>query len=342
MNNSWGCPPSEGCAADTLQDDRREHRGRRHLRRGLGRQRGPGLQHGRAIRRRSTPPRSSTGAINSSDDLARGLQQPRPGHDRRLEPHQAGHRRAGRQRPLLDRTRATRPTRRSAAPRWPGRTSSASSPCSGRRVPTWSGTSRRPSSCWRAPPIRTSSSANGTQLRRHRPRSQQPLRLGPRRRSRRVSRWPDPDRDRVGRRHRHVDAGGHQLPGDVLGHGRGRNSGDADGGRERGLDLLRLGRRMRGDERLHGHDERESFGDGDLCPSSDGDLRRPTGQAQGARAGETRHRPGPLLRRPGHQGVLQVGADRAGGLATAGGGGPPRLRGESDARRQQRGQASLT
>ena len=39
MNNSWGCPPSEGCAANTLQHGRREHPGRGHLRRGLRRER---------------------------------------------------------------------------------------------------------------------------------------------------------------------------------------------------------------------------------------------------------------------------------------------------------------
>ena len=42
INNSWGCPTSEGCAADTLQTIVENTRGRRHLRRGLRRQRRPG------------------------------------------------------------------------------------------------------------------------------------------------------------------------------------------------------------------------------------------------------------------------------------------------------------
>ena len=71
MNNSWGCPPSEGCARGHAADDRREHRGRRHLRRGLRRQRRPELQHGRRIRRASTRPRSRPGAINGSATLCR-------------------------------------------------------------------------------------------------------------------------------------------------------------------------------------------------------------------------------------------------------------------------------
>ncbi len=44
MNNSWGCPTSELCAADSLQTDRREYDRGRDPRRGLRGERRVGLQ----------------------------------------------------------------------------------------------------------------------------------------------------------------------------------------------------------------------------------------------------------------------------------------------------------
>ena len=73
MNNSWGCPPSEGCAADTLQTIVENTRGRRHLRRGLRRQRRPGLQLGRRTRPRSTPRRTRPRALNTGTTTVAGF-----------------------------------------------------------------------------------------------------------------------------------------------------------------------------------------------------------------------------------------------------------------------------
>ena len=81
--------------------DRREHRGLRHLRRGLRGQRGPELQLGRGpagdLQRVLLDRRPEHG-----HDDRRGLLEPRPGHDRRLRPDQAQHRRAGESLTLVD------------------------------------------------------------------------------------------------------------------------------------------------------------------------------------------------------------------------------------------------
>ena len=93
MNNSWTCPASEGCARNA-GDDREQHAGGRHLRRGLGGERGAELQHCQ----RSAGDLCSVVFDRGADDwheLGRWLQQPRAGHGRRLEPDQAGHRRPG-------------------------------------------------------------------------------------------------------------------------------------------------------------------------------------------------------------------------------------------------------
>ena len=93
-------------------------------------------------------------------------------------------------------------------------------------------------------------------LRRQHRRSQQPLRLGPRRRTRRVSRGPDPDGDESGDGTVTSTPAGISCPATCSPRSP-PEPGDADGGRGRRLDLLRLGRRMLGDGHVHGHDERE-------------------------------------------------------------------------------------
>ena len=61
--------------------------------------------------------------------------------------HEARHQRPRRGTSLRGHEPATRATPTFRAPPWPGRTWSASLPCSGRLAPTWSETSPRPSSC---------------------------------------------------------------------------------------------------------------------------------------------------------------------------------------------------
>ena len=76
MNNSWGCPPSEGCAPDTLRTIVENTAGGRHLRRGLRRQRRLGLQHrpGSACHLRRL---LLDGRDQQRQHRARQLQQPR-------------------------------------------------------------------------------------------------------------------------------------------------------------------------------------------------------------------------------------------------------------------------
>ena len=78
INNSWGCPPSEGCTDPTvLPDRRREHARRRHRRRRLGRQRRLRLLD------RQRPPgdlrRRPSGRRHRHHRHHRQLLEPRPG-----------------------------------------------------------------------------------------------------------------------------------------------------------------------------------------------------------------------------------------------------------------------
>ena len=116
-------PAERGLRREHAADDRREHRGRR----ASSSRRAPATP-GRAAARSSDPPAIyssafSTGAVDSCEQ-PRGVQQPRPGDVGRLEPDEAGRRRARRRTSARPSTRATPPTRTSAAPRWRARTSS--------------------------------------------------------------------------------------------------------------------------------------------------------------------------------------------------------------------------
>ena len=124
INNSWGCPPSEGCTdPDVAADGRREHARGRDRGRRLRRQRRLRLQHrerpARHLRRR----RSASAPPPTAPTTHLELQQPRPGDRRRQQPPEAEPLRARQRRPL---ERCPAPaTAASAAPAWPGRTSRA-------------------------------------------------------------------------------------------------------------------------------------------------------------------------------------------------------------------------
>ena len=96
-----GLPDERALRAGQPAADRREHDGRRHLRRGLRGERRAGLQ-----RRVTDPPAIyaasySTGRDEHGRDEPRGLQQPRARHGRRLEPDQARHRGSGEPEPVV-------------------------------------------------------------------------------------------------------------------------------------------------------------------------------------------------------------------------------------------------
>ncbi len=92
INNSWGCPPSEGCTDPECPAHRgREHARGRHRGRGLGRQQRLGLQH------RDRPARDLRRVVQRrvDDEHAQrrhlGLQQPRSRDHRRQQPPEAQH-----------------------------------------------------------------------------------------------------------------------------------------------------------------------------------------------------------------------------------------------------------
>ena len=93
MNNSWGCPTSELCAPDSLQQIVENTTAAGifvEVSAGNG---GSGCSHASPTRPRSTAASYSTGAMNTGAMSRRELQQPRARHGRRLEPDQARHRR---------------------------------------------------------------------------------------------------------------------------------------------------------------------------------------------------------------------------------------------------------
>ena len=101
MNNSWGCPQvGRALRSERDADDRRELRGRGHLRRGLRRQQRLRLQHSQGsaghLRVRVLDRRDQR-----DDERAAELQQPRLGERRRLAAHEARHLRPGCERSLL-------------------------------------------------------------------------------------------------------------------------------------------------------------------------------------------------------------------------------------------------
>ena len=199
INNSWGCPPSEGCTIpDVLRHGRREHARGRHRRRGLGRQRRLRLLHrrrpGRDLRRVVL-----ASARPHADDTDRELQQPRPGHRRRQQPPQA--RRLGaRHRASARASRAAATA--SAAPAWPGRTWPAGRAAAlraslaqgSRRVEAILEATaapdvrRRPAAASRAPRSRTTPTATGGWTRPGRSPQAQRRSRASRRRTRRIPR----------------------------------------------------------------------------------------------------------------------------------------------------------
>ena len=126
-----GLPAERAVRRGHPPPDRREHRSGRDLRRGLCGQRRLELQH------RHRPARDLRSLVldrrAEPAQTARELQQPRPGHGRRLRADQAEHRGAGHEHAFLP-TRATPRTRAGAEPPWPARTWWAWSPSSGRRT----------------------------------------------------------------------------------------------------------------------------------------------------------------------------------------------------------------
>ena len=104
INNSWNCPPTEGCAQDTLQTivENTQAAGIFVVASTGSR---VGLHDGAEPARESTRPRSRPGAV-SEDDYACRPSAAGTGHGRRLGPHQAQHRRAGGERSVLGQQRA--------------------------------------------------------------------------------------------------------------------------------------------------------------------------------------------------------------------------------------------
>ena len=153
LNNSWHCPPSEGCAADTLQTIVENTEAAGIFVEASADSDGPGcstLADPPAIYAASF----TTGAINGSSTSVAGFSSRGPvtiDGSNRIKPDLV----APGVNVRSSVQTATLPTPSSAARRWRGRTSPASSPCSGRRFRASRGTSRRPRSYWRAPPIRT-------------------------------------------------------------------------------------------------------------------------------------------------------------------------------------------
>ena len=131
MNNSWGCPASEGCTTraelETIVDNTQAA--------GIFVEASAG-NSGSGCSSVTDPPAIydasfSTGAIDISNTLA-GFSSRGPCTYYTPEPAQAEHLGPGRERALQPITAATPATPACRAPRWPGRTSSAWSPCSGR------------------------------------------------------------------------------------------------------------------------------------------------------------------------------------------------------------------
>ena len=143
MNNSWDCPPSEGCAADTLRTIVENTEAAGIFVEASAGNGGPNCSTV------ADPPAIyaasySTGALNTGATTVASFSSRGPvtvDGSGRIKPNIAA---PGNPTPLLDELERHGLRVSSAAPRWPARTSSASSPCSGRLAPSWSGTSPRP------------------------------------------------------------------------------------------------------------------------------------------------------------------------------------------------------
>ena len=99
MNNSWGCPPSEGCAAETLKTivENTEAAGIFVV--------ASAGNNGSGCNTVQDPPAiyaaSFSVGAHQQRERPRKLQQPRARHRRRIRPHEAGYLRSGRGEPLV-------------------------------------------------------------------------------------------------------------------------------------------------------------------------------------------------------------------------------------------------